>query len=230
MTIEGLIFDKDGTLYDFQKTWGGWAQGLFTGLFGPHADAISQRMGFDPVAQRFLPDSPVIAETTETLARMMLPDLPGWSLPQLVARMKEEAHGVELVEAVPLHPLFEALSARGLRLGLATNDDESTARRHLEHSGVAGLIPFVAGYDSGWGGKPAPGQLRAFLDWAGLAPERVAMVGDSRHDLEAGRAAGLHTVGVLTGPAQQADIADLADAVLPDISHLPAWLDRTGGA
>jgi phosphoglycolate phosphatase len=53
----------------------------------------------------------------------------------------------------------------------------------------------------------------------------VAMVGDSRHDLQAGRAAGMRTVAVLTGIAKAADLADLADVILPDIGALPAWLD-----
>jgi phosphoglycolate phosphatase len=52
------------------------------------------------------------------------------------------------------------------------------------------------------------------------------MVGDSRHDLAAARAAGLHAVGVLTGVAQMAELAPLADAVLPGIAGLAAWLDE----
>ena len=52
------------------------------------------------------------------------------------------------------------------------------------------------------------------------------MVGDSRHDLIAGRAAGMRTIGVLTGMARAEDLADLADVVLPDIGHIPVWLAR----
>lgn len=51
------------------------------------------------------------------------------------------------------------------------------------------------------------------------------MVGDSRHDLAAGQAAGMRTVGVLTGLASARDLADGATVVLPDIGHLPAWVD-----
>ena len=51
------------------------------------------------------------------------------------------------------------------------------------------------------------------------------MVGDSTHDLIAGRAAGMWTVGVLTGIAATDELAPYADAVLPDIGHLPGWLD-----
>jgi phosphoglycolate phosphatase len=35
----------------------------------------------------------------------------------------------------------------------------------------------------------------------------------------------MRTVAVLTGMARSEDLAELADAVLPDIGALPAWLD-----
>ena len=52
----------------------------------------------------------------------------------------------------------------------------------------------------------------------------MVMVGDSLHDLVAGRAAGMQTVGVLTGPACRDELAPCADVVLPDIGHLTTWL------
>jgi phosphoglycolate phosphatase len=66
----------------------------------------------------------------------------------------------------------------------------------------------------------------AFAERLQVAPARLAMVGDSRHDLQAGRAAGMRTVAVLTGVARAADLADLADVILPDIGALPGWLDE----
>ena len=88
---------------------------------------------------------------------------------------------------------------------------------------------FIAGYDSGHGAKPGPGQLLAACAHLGIAPEETLMVGDSSHDLMAGRAIGAGTIGVLTGLASEEQLAPLADAVLPDIGHLPDWLDaRTG--
>ncbi|MBC7158321.1 MAG: HAD family hydrolase, partial [Rhodobacteraceae bacterium] len=127
--------------------------------------------------------------------------------------------------AVPLAPLMRRLAERGLALGLATNDAEGAAHAHLEAVGIAAHMAFVAGYDSGFGAKPRPGMLLAFADRVGLAPARIAMVGDSRHDLLAGRAAGMRTVAVLTGPARAEELAPLADVVLPDIGHLPGWID-----
>ena len=50
------------------------------------------------------------------------------------------------------------------------------------------------------------------------------MVGDSRHDLIAGKAAGMPVVAVLTGVAEAGELAPVADAVLPDIGHRPDWI------
>jgi phosphoglycolate phosphatase len=215
--IRGLLFDKDGTLFDFQATWGAWAAGLLGDLFGPRAGEVAEGLGFELGQRRFAPSSPIIAETTEHVAELLLPLLPGWKKPALIAHMKARAAATDLVPTVPLVPLMAGLRQRGLALGLATNDDDSSARAHLARAGIAAEFGFVAGYDSGWGGKPAAGQVSAFLAWAGLAPAEAAIVGDSLHDLHAGRAAGVRCVAVLTGPA---------DAVLPDIGSLPAWLDR----
>jgi phosphoglycolate phosphatase len=126
---------------------------------------------------------------------------------------------------VPLVPFFEDLRARGLALGVATNDGEGPARLHLDRAGVLGHVDFLAGYDSGHGAKPAPGQLHAFCAATGLPPQAVLMVGDSLHDLTAGRAAGMRTVGVLTGLASATDLAGEATVVLDHIGHLPGWLD-----
>jgi phosphoglycolate phosphatase len=50
------------------------------------------------------------------------------------------------------------------------------------------------------------------------------MVGDSTHDLIAGRAAGMPTIGVLTGMAGRETLEPYADAVLENIGEIPGFL------
>lgn len=228
--IDAIIFDKDGTLFDFRRSWAGWAERVVTGLARPGvpAERLAAAIGFDLATRAFHPDSPVIAATPDEIAAALAPHLRGVADYRLTARLNALAETTPMAEAVPLRPALSALRGRGLRLGLATNDSEGPARAHLAAHGVADLFDFVAGCDSGHGAKPGPGMLLAFARAMALVPVRVAMVGDSRHDLMAGRAAGMRTVGVLTGIAGAADLAPLADAVLPDIGALPAWLDRLG--
>ncbi|SDN42720.1 phosphoglycolate phosphatase [Lutimaribacter pacificus] len=227
MDIAGILFDKDGTLFDFGATWNGWAASVIAELSGgdaARAQALADAARFDLAAQVFHPDSPVIAGTNREAAECLASALPGRSVAGIEALLTEKAAMAPLAPAVPLDPFLAGLAARGLRLGVMTNDTEHTAHAHLGAAGVAGHFHFVAGFDSGYGAKPAPDPLLAFARAMELAPDRVVMVGDSAHDLIAGRAAGMRCVGVLTGMAQAHELAPLADAVLPDIGHLPRWL------
>ncbi|PWE29278.1 phosphatase [Maritimibacter sp. 55A14] len=229
--VGGILFDKDGTLFHFRDTFSVFVQELLIEIAcGDRARAVAlgRRIGFDLETAGFGPQSVAVTGTPEQIAHALLPDVPDWDEPRLVARMNAAMHGLPLVPAAPLVPLVAGLIARGLRLGVVTNDALEAAEAHLTAVGIRGAFEFVAGYDSGHGAKPDPGMLHEFRRRTGLAPERIAMVGDSRHDLAAGRAAGMRTVGVLTGMATTADLDDLADVILPDIGALPGWIDALG--
>lgn len=225
--IKGIIFDKDGTLFDFNATWGAWTRRMLEAEVGGDPalfDALAEVMGYDPVGERFHPGSVVIASTVSETADHMLQVLKGVDKADLIARMNAAATQVVQVEATPLVPYFDTLRQTDLALGIATNDAESSALRHLERAGVRQHFDFIAGYDSGHGAKPGPGQMQAFCALTGLDAGVCAMVGDSLHDLDAGRAAGMLTIGVLTGPAPAEELAPQADVVLPTIADIPGWL------
>ena len=231
MTIEAIVFDKDGTLFDFAATWEAWAEAFLlraTGQDRARAQVIGAQIGFDLATRCFAPDSVVIAGTPAEVAEALGGHFPDLSGPALIDMLNEEAERAPQVEAVPLAPFLDGLRARGLRLGVATNDAEAPARAHLGAAKVLDRFDFVAGFDSGYGAKPEPGPLLAFCSAVDVDPARALMVGDSTHDLHAGRAAGMSTLGVLTGMAGADELAPHADAVLPDIGHIPAWLAARG--
>ncbi|SEF59343.1 phosphoglycolate phosphatase [Jhaorihella thermophila] len=228
MRVDAILFDKDGTLFDFATTWGAWARAFLlraTGGDTARCRLVGAEIGYDFDTGRFDPSSIVIAGTTAEAAEALLPHFPEMGRHALIALLNEEAARAPQAEAVPLVPLLDDLRGRGLRLGVATNDSEGPARAHLRGAGVLDRFDFVAGFDSGHGAKPEPGPLLAFADHVAANPNRIAMVGDSLHDLVAGRAAGMVTVAVLTGLATHDDLAPHADVVLPDIGHIPGWLD-----
>jgi phosphoglycolate phosphatase len=225
--IDGLLFDKDGTLFDFRASWGRWAAGFLSSIArdAAHAERLGKAIGFDMGTLTFAPDSPVIAATAADIAAALQPHLPGETVGSLTAMIDASAGSSPMSQAVPLRPLLTGFRDRGLKIGLATNDSEVPARQHLAAHGITDCFDFIAGYDSGHGAKPGPGMCLAFARTQGLDPARVAMVGDSRHDLEAGRAAGMRTIAVLTGVAKRADLVGHADVVLDDIGGIPDWLD-----
>ncbi len=229
--IDGVIFDKDGTLFDFRISWGRWATEFLDSIANDpdHAARLGQAIGFDLASGTFAADSPVIAATPTDIALALLPLLPGRTAAELTDTIDQAAGNAPMSEAVPLVPLLAGLRSMGLKLAVATNDSELPARLHLQAHGVTDFFDFIAGYDSGFGAKPDPGMCLAFARIADIDPARVVMVGDSRHDLQAGRAAGMRTVAVLTGIASASDLGPFADAVLPDIGHLPGWVRQASG-
>ncbi len=227
-SIKGILFDKDGTIFGFSDTWADWSVSFLTAL-APDDDGLRRSLGdmvgFDWDTKDFkvgsLAVNSAVDEQCELLASVH---------PKLDAKQIEEIafHALQDTTAKPvcdLDMLFTGFQSRGLALGIATNDFEDSAHNQMRDVSAHHYFDFISGFNSGYGSKPAAGMIHGFCEKMQLAPHEVAMVGDSTHDLEAGRAAGVGmNVGVLTGPAQQHDIAHLADVILPDISHLPNHL------
>ncbi len=229
MPIDALLFDKDGTLFDFAATWEAFARSFLLRVTGGdpvRAAVVGQAIGFDMVTSSYSQDSIVIAGTPGEVAEVLAGFFPDMSQDELVDMINDEAARAPQAEAVPLAAFLDDMRAKGLKLGVATNDAEHPAHAHLTSAGVREKFDFIAGFDSGHGAKPGPGQLLAFAAQVGLEPGRVAMVGDSTHDLLAGRAAGMTTIGVLTGLATVEDLSPHADVVLPNIGHIADWLAR----
>ncbi|MFZ7093917.1 HAD family hydrolase [Primorskyibacter sp. 2E233] len=229
--ITALLFDKDGTLFHFGETWNGWAAMMIDRFSGGNAikrAALAEVTGYDLDSGQFDPHSPVIAGTNKETAECLLPVLTEYNLSEIEALLNASAVDVPLSPTIPLAPFFSEMKTKGYAIGLMTNDTEEAARAHLNVAGIHDMFDFIAGFDSGFGAKPSPAPLLAFADAMGHAPETILMVGDSTHDLQAGRAAGMRTAGVLTGPARRDVLSPFADVVLPDIGHLPLWL--SGGS
>jgi len=110
-----------------------------------------------------------------------------------------------------------ALHGTGKRFALVTSKFQNGARRGLVLAGVADLFDVIIGADDVVQPKPHPEPVLTALERIGAAPPDAVFVGDSRHDLESGRAAGVATAAVLWGPFDRAHLADLA----PDY-----WLER----
>ncbi len=227
--LGGIIFDKDGTLFDFHATWSRWAGAMIDELSCGDAAiraGLVVALGWDEAAHRLRPDSVVVAETPDTVVDAILPVLPGRTdRAGLINRLVQTAAAAPQVEAAPLRPLLEDLRRRGLALACVTNDAESAARAHLGRAGVETRFDLIIGYDSGHGAKPDPGPFRAVAGRLGLRPSQMLVVGDALHDMHAGRAAGMRTLAVTTGTLGAAALQPHAEAVLPDIGHIPAWLD-----
>lgn len=228
--IRAILFDKDGTLVDFQRSFGPAVREVMQHLAGGDRGAYDRLVAasrFVEAEQRFLPDSPLIGEPTSVYGALWATALGRPANSAFLAeidRLLCDATTRHLAAIGDPKSLLASLAAHGYRLGMVTNDAEITARAHARKLGLDGILEFVAGYDSGFGAKPDPGPVLAFARAVGVPASQTAVVGDSVFDLAAARAAGAVAVGVLTGPVSSAVLAPLADALLASPAELAAWL------
>lgn len=98
---------------------------------------------------------------------------------------------------------LDALSARGFRLAVCTNKYEGQAVRLLEILGVADRFAAICGRETFPYFKPDPRHITLTVERAGGDPARAVMVGDSRADIDAAKAAGIPVIAVPFGYTDQ---------------------------
>ena len=174
--IRGILFDKDGTLVDFQKTW--FAIGDQLALQAAHgdragADRLLAEAGYDFAASCFRADSVFAAGTNADVVALWYPAASGAERRTLLAGFDVFTADQVASRSVALPGSREAIASlhgAGFRLGVATNDSTRGAERTLLALGVAQMFDAVYGYDAVASPKPAPDIILAFCDLTGLAP------------------------------------------------------------
>lgn len=201
-----IVFDLDGTLVDSLPDIVGAFQDAFAdqGLAPPAAEAVRSRVGLplDVMYADFAPPER-IAALVDAYRRIY---------PQRFTRTSRPFPRVPDVLA--------ELRRHGFRLAVATTKRSDMATRFVAAMGLADAIDHVQGTD-GFPHKPAPDVVHRAL--AALDADGTWMVGDTTHDVGAGKAAGLATFAVTWGTHGAEALAQAApDRLEPDLTTLVA--------
>lgn len=210
-----LIFDWDGTLSDSAAQIVGAMQMAIRGLKLPERsdDSIRELIGLG------------LSEGMQKL----YPELDLSSLMQLLKGYRAQW----LSEGAGEAPLFKgALEAlRGLHgaghtLSIATGKSRRGLDRSLAHHAEVKRLVSSSRCADETASKPDPLMLRELLAHHELQPEQALMIGDTEYDMEMARSIGMHALGVACGVhAAERILKAGAQALISDVSRLPAWLE-----
>ncbi len=243
---KGIIIDKDGTLFHYGYVWGKTvSDAVFSGLsrLGLKGDALDRTahkfevcFGVDRNGNNysngilFRPDLMPLA-----VAKLVFISLSQGLNPLRVKKVVfDEINGIgnritkELVnkEFPGIRELFMRLKENGYIIGIVTNDDEHSARFFLDYVKISEYVDFMRCNGKGAKKKPNPEAFNQFIKEFGLKAEDVAVVGDTKSDMDfARRAKAGYKIAVLTGSGDEKLLGRKADAIYPTILDINS--DRT---
>ncbi len=199
-----VVFDKDGTLTDLDARWMPFFESFIDGVAQRHDDraiagSLRSILGVGP--DGLVPDRPAAIETGAHIRRLVITELVERGVDRstagAIARAAESTAGPG-----PLTPLGDVagvighLARGGRRVGIATSDGRKNTVDELGQLGVFDLIDALRCGDDPGPVKPDPAVLCGMAaDWE-MTPADLLYVGDSGHDLQTARAAGVPFVAV----------------------------------
>jgi phosphoglycolate phosphatase len=236
---ELIIFDKDGTITDFRKTW--------IPIFEKRVEILLDRVGLNNEREKIIEElrksygiheenvdayGPLPYSTpwedeiifASILYRFGIP----WQKAKTAARYANEK-AEELIDRFAITELYEGvrevleiLRAGGILISLATADLSSITADILKFLKIYDLFDYIIGVDMVDKDKPDPEMIHKTVGALNADIKKAVLVGDSIVDMEMGKRAevGL-VVGVLeSGVALRKDLEKDADVVIDSVRNI----------
>ena len=210
-----IVFDWDGTVIDSP------------GTIVECMQVASREMGLPvPEPERA---SHVIGLGLHDAMKIVAPDLPGERYPEFVALYRRHflarEDSMRLFAGMP--QLLEAL-AKTRTLAIATGKSRKGLERSLDATGVRHLFSASRCADE-TSPKPHPAMLRELMDELSVGPEAMLMIGDTSHDMDMARAAGVDGLAVTYGAHPEPQLRACAPrGCVTSVEALRQWLSTNG--
>jgi HAD superfamily hydrolase (TIGR01509 family) len=209
-----VIFDCDGVLVDSERLSIRLDVELLTQLGWPMTEdeVIERWVGRTEAAMR--------AEIEAHLGRDVAEEWEQFAERYLAAFAAELRPVDGIAEAV------DTIQAAGYATCVASSGDHAKIRRNLSLTGLRDRFgERIYSGDDVAHGKPAPDLFLFAADAMGVTPDRTAVVEDSRHGVEAARAAGMWAFAYAGGVTPASALEGPATTVFGDMRSLPALID-----
>ena len=228
---QAIIFDKDGTLIDFDAMWGNWtlllADRMKASMNLDIRQALCARYGYDLVRCKILPDGKLTCTPMWRLHELMVEVVESLGLSPA-----EASQAVDKAWCVPdpvslakpftdLQKLFTNIHKLGIKIAIATTDDRHPTEAMLEAFGVRKLVSALVCADDGVQAKPAPHMVLTLCERMKIDPGKTIVIGDTVADLQMARLANAgYIIGVLSSVGSLPNLTPLADILIDTIDTL----------
>jgi phosphoglycolate phosphatase-like HAD superfamily hydrolase len=235
--VDMVVFDKDGTLVDFDHLWGQKVRVAVSAL-AQELDLAAELsadlyayLGYDAGRNLTAGGGPLavasMAKLNTIVAAVLYRNGVAWEraesmVDRLFAPPMLAIPGPESVRAQgDVHGTMLRLTQAGVKIGVVTSDNRAGTLAGLSILGVADLVTIVVCGDDDLPDKPAPEAMWHIAAHVGCSPQRIMMVGDTTSDMRFGRNAGVCcNIGIRPGAGDAVALARLADLVVNSVEAI----------
>ncbi len=236
--IKGLVFDKDGTLLDYEAFWLPVARHAVRALIEqsdlpdtPEEPLLRHIGAYDGIAGVLCYGT--YAMIADAMNKALAEQGIRFSADTVAEAFRQSVaggNGAVAPTCDDIASVMNALRARGLTLALVTSDNRALTELSLDALGIRAYFSVLYTDDGIHPAKPDPYYMRKFCETYGFAPDEVLMVGDTLTDMRFAENSGVRAIGVAKRAEDAAIIAPKAYTVLHDVSGVPAFVDSLNGA
>ena len=237
--IKAIIFDKDGTLIDFDSYWIAVSENAINHILAElkmqniplsemlcaigvengvsDVDGLLCKGTYEQIAVAF---GEVLQKYGCSIAKdeIVKLTLNSYNLNADTGKVKGTCDNIKDV--------LSCLKDKGIKLAVVTTDNPEITLSCLEKLGVEEMFDKVYTDDGNYPVKPDPFCAFDFCKLAGAGKDEIIMVGDTVTDVRFARNAGIRVVGVGKTEESRNRLSECADKVVPDVSYLPLYIEE----
>ncbi|MBE6643267.1 MAG: HAD family hydrolase [Ruminococcaceae bacterium] len=233
MNIKAVIFDKDGTLMDFESFWvtvSSYAIEDIKKVTGVTDVSVEEALGYLDVKDGIADINgilaqdpyPVMGRAINTCFAKYGCRLTDGEMTELTisAYHKNVEKGIINPACGDIVGIMKRLKNNGIHLAVITTDDPYDTKKCLTALGIYDYFDEIYTDDGVMPPKPDPYCLEMFLKKYGLEKNEVIMIGDTLNDVNFARNGGIKVGGVAKNKNNRKILEEKADFVMTDISEI----------
>ena len=228
--MEWILFDKDGTLIEFDKSWEKIGVRLVDSFLDkfPIADkeAAHRQLGVidDAIVPNSVMGSGSLDDMVKAFNNIAGEDVSDWTRntsQELVDNRVPENNWIEGV-----YETIKSLKNEGYKIGIVTSDSRKGVMQFLEDTNSEDAFDLIISTETHAAEKPNPAVLNPLFDHYDVRPAEVVIVGDTNNDMKTKVNAELGlAIGVLSGIAKKDELED-ADYIIDTAVDVPKILKQ----